>query len=45
VIVAIDDGHRAPEAVEADRAARQQARADALADKADRDVAAADTAQ
>ena len=45
VIVAIDGGHRDPAIVEADRAARQQARADALADKADRDAAAADAAQ
>ncbi len=44
MIVAIDGRHRDPEVVEADRAARQQARADALADKADRDAAAADAA-
>jgi hypothetical protein len=44
VIVAIDGGHRATDVVEADRTARQQARADALADKADRDAAAADAA-
>ena len=45
VIVAIDGGHRDPAIVEADRAARQQVRADALADKAGRDAAAADAAQ
>ena len=44
MIVAIDGRHRDPDVVEADRAARQQARADALADKADRDAAAADAA-
>jgi len=41
VIVAIDGGHRDPETVEADRAARQQDRAAALADRADRAGAAA----
>ena len=41
VIVAIDGGHRDTETVEADRAARQQDRAAALADKADQAAATA----
>ena len=41
VIVAIDGGHRDPQNVEEDLAARQQDRAAALADKADRDTATA----
>ena len=41
VIVAINAGHRAPEDVEADRAARQHDRAAALAEKADRHTTAA----